>query len=343
MPEIPIQNVYYLLCYAWGHMREGEIVEAGATGRTKLANLFAQVLVNGTRRVLRQGLDRGYVTRSEDMSRLRGRVELSTSIQRALLPRAQAHCRYGTLSQDVIHNRILKSTMRHLARTEELDGDLRDGLTRLVRRFRNVRDVPLRRSLFRRVQLHSNNAFYRFLMNVCALVEQNLVVEEGGEGRRFRDFRKDDAQMGALFERFVRRFYEHEQNRYRVSAPHIRWDLDSPAPSHLPSMQTDVVLQSNGRTIIIDTKYYARTLQSHHGTQSYHSANLYQLFAYLKNAEAKSSAFEEAEGLLLYPTVAISLDEAFRVQGHEVRLRTLNLAQDWVGISNDLLAFAGCR
>jgi len=337
MAEIPIQNIYYLLCYAWGHMREGEIVETGATGRTQLADLFAQVLANGTRRVLRQGLDRGYVTRSEDTARLRGRVDLSASVQRALLPKAQAHCHYDTLSQDVLHNRILKSTMRHLARTEGLDHGLRDSLIRLSHRFRNVRDVPLRRSLFRRVQLHGNNAFYRFLMNICALVEQNLIAEEGGEGQRFRDFREDDARMGMLFERFVRTFYEHEQDRYRVSAPHIQWDLDGPAPSHLPSMRTDVVLQSQNRTIIIDTKYYAHTLQSHHGIQSYHSANLYQLFSYLKNAEAKGLDFEKAEGLLLYPTVSIDLNESFRAQGHRVRVCTVNLAQDWKAIHCDLL------
>ena len=337
MAEIPIQNVYYVLCYAWGQMREGEIVETGAVGQTELADLFAHVLINGTRRVLRQGLDRGYVTRAEDTSRLRGRVDFSASVKRSLLPRAQAHCRYDTLSRNVLHNRILKSTMRRLARLNEVDGDLRANLHRLTRRFSDVADVPLRHALFRRVQLHSNNAFYRFLMNVCALVEQNLIVEESGQGEQFRDFRRDDATMSTLFEKFVRSFYEYEQDRYRVSAPHVWWDLEGPAPEHLPSMETDMVLRSVERTIILDTKYYSSTLQSNHGKQSYHSTNLYQLFAYLKNAEAKGPEYEHAEGMLLYPTVTHDLNESFRVQGHRIRICTLNLAQDWKAIRRDLL------
>jgi 5-methylcytosine-specific restriction enzyme subunit McrC len=341
--EIPIQNVYYLLCYAWGQMREGEIVETGATGQTELANLFAQVLINGTRRVLRQDLDRGYVTRSEDTSRLRGRIDFSTSVKRALLPRAKAHCRYDTLSRDVLHNRILKGTLSHLARTAEIDSDLRSQLLHLRRRFRDVGDVPLRRSLFRRVQLHGNNAFYRFLMNVCRLVAENVIVEEGGERRQFRDFRRDDAIMSNVFERFVRRFFAHEQDLYQVEAPQILWDLDGERPARLPAMYTDVVLRSEDRTIIIDTKYYANTLQSHHSKQSYHSKNLYQLFAYLINAEAKGPDYEGADGMLLYPTVSTQLDEAFDVRGHRIRVCSIDLGQAWTGVRDDLLALVGCH
>lgn len=341
MAEIPIQNVYYLLCYAWDQMRAGEIAETGAAGETELVNLFAQVLINGTRRVLRQGLDRDYVARSEDTSRLRGRIDFSTSVQRALLPRAKAHCHYDTLSRDVLHNRILKSTLGRLAEASTIDATLRTELLHLRRRFRGVKNVPLRRSLFRRVQLHGNNAFYRFLMNVCALVEQNLTPEEKGQGARFRDFRRDDATMWKLFERFVYHFYRHEQDTYAVSAPQIAWDVDEVASAdlvRLPSMQTDVVLRSEQRTIILDTKYYANTLGAHHGRQAYHSDNLYQLFAYLKNAEATGKGYQDAEGILLYPTVAIPLDDSVTIQGHRLRVCTVNLAQDWSNIHNDLIA-----
>lgn len=201
--------------------------------------------------------------------------------------------------------------------------------------------MPLTAATFGQVQLHAGNAFYRFLINVCELVAQNVVPTEEGTGRRFRDFRREDAQMGRLFESFVRHFYDHEQGRYAVSAPHIPWDLDGPPPEHLPSMRTDIVLTSptsSRRALIIDTKYYSRTLQSHHGTQSYHSANLYQLFAYLKNAQARGPEFDQAEGMLLYPTIATTLNESFSVQGHRIHVRTIDLAQDWHAIRDDLLA-----
>jgi 5-methylcytosine-specific restriction enzyme subunit McrC len=341
MAQIPVQNVYYLLCYAWDQMEAGPVVETGATGHTTLADLFGQVLANGTKRMLRQGLDRGYVTRERSTARIRGRVDFNTSVRRALLPRAKAYCAYDELSRNVLHNRILRSTIQRLLRVSSLSSDVHAELRLLDRRLGGIDSVPLTTATFGQVQLHAGNAFYRFLINVCELVAQNVVPTEDGTGCRFRDFRREDAQMGRLFESFVRHFYAHEQDRYAVNAPHIPWDLDGPPPEHLPSMRTDMVLRSltsPQRALIIDTKYYSRTLQSHHGTQSYHSDNLYQLFAYLTNAEAKGPPFKDAEGMLLYPTIATTLNESFSVQGHRIHVRTIDLAKDWHAIRDDLLA-----
>ncbi|MCS3643830.1 5-methylcytosine restriction system specificity protein McrC [Salinibacter ruber] len=342
MSKIPIQNVYYLLCYAWDQMRAGEIVETGTAGQTELVNLFGTVLANGTERVLKQGLDRGYVTHSEDTARPRGQIDFDTSVKRALLPRGRVHCRYDRLSRDVLHNRILKSTLRSLTRAEKIDKEeLRPRLLSLVRRFGEVSDVPLRHSLFQRVQLHSGNAFYRFLLHVCSLVEQNLVPTEGGAGRQFRDFLRNEATMWKLFEDFVYNFYDHEQDRYNVSAPQIHWKVSGPVPEALPNMRTDVVLQSTGGTIILDTKYSKDALKAHYGKEVYESKHLYQLYAYLKNAESKGQKYREAEGILLYPTTGVHLNDEFQLERHRVRLCSIDLSQEWREIHEDLLALTG--
>jgi 5-methylcytosine-specific restriction enzyme subunit McrC len=340
--EIPIQNVYYLLCYAWGQMQEGSLAEAGATGHTELADLFADVLLAGTRRVLRQGLDRGYVARSEDTARLRGRINFSASAKRALLPQAKAHCTFDELSRNVLHNQILRSTLRRLRQVERLDEDLRSGLRGLERRFRGVDLIPLSGRAFGQLQLHAGNSFYRFLMNVCRLVHQNTIATESG-ARRFQNFRRDEAQMWRLFENFVYNFYEHEQSTYRVSSPRIQWDRPAGAekPARLPTMNTDIVLRSSERAIIIDTKFYRDTLGAHHEKQSYHSGNLYQLFSYLKNAAAQWRRTGRLEGILLYPTVATALDDSFVLGGHRVRVATLDLAGSWQSIRDRLLLLAG--
>ena len=54
---------------------------------------------------------------------------------------------------------------------------------------------------------------------------------------------------------------------------------------YLPTMRTDVSLESSTRHIVIDAKYYSKTLQTYFGTDTIHSGNLYQLYAYLKNLQ----------------------------------------------------------
>jgi len=343
MGRIPVQNVYYLLCYAWEQMKAGEIAETGATGQTELVDLFAKVLINGTERVLKQGLDRGYVAHSEDTSRPRGRIDFSTSLKRALIPEGKVHCQYDTLSRDVLHNRILKSTLGYLAQAEGLDEGHCKRLWSLQRRFAEVTDVPLRRSLFQQVQLDSSNSFYRFLLHVCSLIERNLVVEEEGTGRQFRDFLREDSTMWKLFEKFVLNFYDREQETYEVDSPHIQWDISGDVPEHMPQMRTDMVLTSPDRTIIIDAKFTVDTLKARKEKDLYRSKHLYQLFAYLQNAQS-DSRFEDAEGMLLYPTTDHHLGngDRFEASGHLMRVCTINLDQDWEYIYEDLLRLVGC-
>lgn len=338
MSEVPIKNIYYLLCYAWEQMEAGKITEAGATGHTKLQSLFAGVLIRGTKRVLTQGLDQEYVPTTEETQRPRGKIDFQRSVRRGLLPQGKVHCRYDELSQDALHNRILKSTLRHLARTDGVDDELQGELKVLTRRFKEVSDVPLRRSLFSQIQLHSNNAFYRFLLQVCSLVVQNLVPQENDNGYRFRDFLRDEATMYHLFENFVFNFYDAEQDRYAVDSPHIEWDVIGDPPKTLPNMRTDVVLKSQNHTVIIDTKYTTDSLTTHHGTDLYKSNHLYQLFAYLQNAEAMDERYDDAEGILLYPTAGTHLADSFEVRGHVMRLCTLDLSQEWPDIEEDLLS-----
>jgi 5-methylcytosine-specific restriction enzyme subunit McrC len=150
--------------------------------------------------------------------------------------------------------------------------------------------------------------------------------------------------MARVFEEFVRNFYRTEQKNYFVQPLTIAWDAVRLAPigaGRLPDMRVDVFLRSSERRIIIDTKYYSEALQSYHGSKSFQSGNLYQLFSYLKNAAGTDGAFAKAEGILLYPCTGVSLDESFTIQDHQVRLATVDLNQPWQQIGKRLLGLLG--
>ena len=46
--EIPIQNIYFLLCYAWDKLEERDLVDVDPVGITGLVDLFSRVLITGT-------------------------------------------------------------------------------------------------------------------------------------------------------------------------------------------------------------------------------------------------------------------------------------------------------
>lgn len=338
--QIPIQNIYYLLSYAWNKLEEKDIVSVEQIGSNHALDLFAKVLSNGMAYIMRRGLDRGYIAQADQTARLRGRIDFGRSLKTTFLRSPALFCEYDELSYDVLHNQIIRTIISRILKVKELNGGIRQDLRFIDGRLRHVSLIPLAKKHFTLVQLHSNNSFYDFLLKVCELVHDNLLISEEEADWKFRDFLRDEKAMGRLFEDFVRNFYRLEQSEFAAGCEIINWQarpLDGTPIELLPEMRTDVSLTSRSRKIVIETKYYFKALQTYYDRQSIHSGNLYQIFSYLENLPHDDERESHCEGILLYPTTEQELDLAYEIKGHKVRICTVNLDQDWQGIHRRLL------
>lgn len=335
--EIPILNIYFLLCYAWDKLEERDLVDVDPVGITELVDLFSRILISGTNHLIKRGFDRNYVLHEEQTSRLKGKIRFDAVIK-AGAPTATLPCEFDELSYDVVHNRILKATARRLMRTDTISKENAEGLAALCRQLSEVKDVELTGRIFGQVELHRNNQFYDFLMKLCALIHHNLLVSETRGRSRFRDFTRDKDQMEVLFENFVRNFYkQHTRSRYSVRREYIRWNLIARDPSDtklLPRMETDISLEAEDRKIIIECKYTPEATQMRYESEKLRSGHLYQLHAYLSNLPDQES---RCEGLLLYPEVDKPISAVFTGNGRTISIRTINLHQPWMAIHDDLL------
>ena len=346
---IPVENVYFLLCYAWGRFDEGEMVEVASQDFCSAADLLASVLHRGVSRLLRKGLDRGYLEKEEILNTIRGRIDIGYTGRHALHRRGRAMCRFDDMEHDVLHNRIIKSTIGRLICVKDLERTTKDKLLGTYRRLQGIGDIELRPAVFKRVTIHRNNRYYRFLLHVCQLLVSYLVPDEARGTYRFRDFLRDEKRMAYLFQEFVFNFLAKEQAEYAVKSDRLRWpatalDLDREVDLDLlPVMDTDISLRSPSRTLIIDTKYYAEVLRAKHDYKpKVRSEHLYQINAYLDSLETKDFPDDHADGLLLYPTNSTTVDLGWNIRGHTVMVKTIDLAQPWQNIRGDLLRIVDC-
>ena len=340
--DIPIRNIYFLLCYAWRRLEEHDLLALDVDDVTELVDLFARVLLGGVRHLRRRGLDRGYLNHEERTSTIRGRVDLDRTVRENLLQHGRVCCRFDELSHDVLHNRILRSTMEVLAGDPSLDPELAQGLSDALRWFAGVERVALTPSVFRKLQLHRNNAVYGFLMDICRLVMEQLLVSEGSGESLFRNFLRNDEEMRRLFEQFVRNFYSLELDDARVSAKKLNWAgtaADEDSAGVLPGMITDVTIERDDEVIILDTKYTPKALaESHHGTAArLRTGHLYQLYAYVRNAEMLGGKWATCSGVLLYPSVGEKFRFEYEMAGHPLRICSVDLAAEWREIRNELM------
>jgi 5-methylcytosine-specific restriction enzyme subunit McrC len=339
--DIPIANIYYLLCYAWDALEEKDsLADAGTSDAPDLLNLFARVLANGTRRLLHRGLDRGYLPQEGEIPGVRGKLLATPTLRRSLLRKGRAYCGWDELEYDTLPNRILKSTLAGLALHHDLEKEARSKVRDVLRWLEPVRTMELRGSDFRRVQLHRNNRIYGFLLHVCEYVHQHWLPEEQGGGKRFRDFVRDG--LPGLFEKFLFNFYQHELGEeWQTCAPKFGWQMsgeNNDAKDLVPTMETDVCLVGPGRVIVMDAKFYLNALKTNaYGSKRLAAGNLYQLFTYLRQ-RSHVPGWEIAEGVLLYPRVGDVFAPEFWTHGHRIRALTVDLYKPWQEIERQLLA-----
>ena len=252
----------------------------------------------------------------------------------------KARCTYDELSVNTLPNKLIKSTIRYLASVPNLDNNLRKQLRLLYRELEGVEDIPLTRLAFRRVQLRRNARFYKFLLSICEMVAGSWLIDEETGEYRFRDFMRDPKMMARLYENFILNFYRIERPDLEVKKEKIKWAAsseDDNALMYLPGMETDISIRDRDQTLIIDAKYYQQTFSSYYDSESIHSSNLYQVFAYLKNLEERGGTDAQADGMLLYPVVDQHVRLHYEIQGHSVSICTIDLAADWTDLRSELL------
>jgi len=337
--QIPIENIYYLLCYAWNRLDEKDRVKVAVDESNDLLDLFARLLINGTRILLKRGIEKSYVEETLEFAGVKGKLELSATIKSGLHHKQRTICTIDDFSGNILINRILLSTILRLIKTEGVDGSLRKDLKSLVWMLPGIDPVNLSPSVFAKVRLHRNNRSYSFLMHVCRIIFDNTLPTEKPGVWEFIDFTRDQRQMNKLFESFLLNFYRREFPRWSVRSEQLTWQLEAPDPSdldYLPRMVTDISITTPDGRIIIDAKYYTSTLSLHWGKEKIISGNLYQIFSYLVNQQSDDPASLFTRGILIYPTTSVELNLKFLYRSHPVEVSTVNLNQHWKEIENRL-------
>ena len=109
-----------------------------------------------------------------------------------------------------------------------------------------------------------------------------LLNKDAGE-QKLADF-EDEKGLPKLYEKFILEYYRRHYPQVKASASQIPWALDGDdCGTMLPVMQSDITLSYGKKTLIIDAKCYTKNTQSQFDKRTIHSANLYQIFTYVKN------------------------------------------------------------
>lgn len=331
-----------MLSYAWSKWKEVEKINVGLDDFEDALNLLTRVFTNGCDLLLKRNLDKLYQPITEQYFGIKGKIDFNASLADNTFIRGKAICTFDEYTEDIPLNRIIKAVLERLMNMTAVDKSLRDRVRIQYRKMNKVGTIKLLPIHFHQVQLHRNNQFYKLLLNVGLLIVENSAVDSKSGAYMFKDFSKSPREMGIIFEEFVRKFYYEEQEKFIISREKINWQVDAISSGDLnllPEMQTDISAQSSLKKLIIDTKFYSKTLDGQFDNKKFYSSNLYQLYSYLKNLEldTRNPLNLNSDGILLYPKIDKDLDEEYIMGNHKIRIVTIDLSCNWEVIHNRLL------
>ena len=334
---IPIHNIYYMLSYAFSVLNEQGYKSITTEEFHNVGELCAAILAKGVSKQIKRGLGREYITECEELSSPREKIEITETIKAQSLVRKKLVCTFDEYSHNFYMNRIIKTTICLLLKSR-ISSSRKKDLRKVLVFFEGVEELDYHLINWN-IQYNRNNQTYRMLISICFLIIKGLIQNQSDGSVKLMDF-LDERRMSKLYELFILEYYRKEHPKLSANATQIPWKLDDDYDDMLPVMQTDISLTYMSRNLIIDAKYYGKSVQEQYGIYKNHSGNLYQIFTYVKNKEFQlvDSDHEPVSGMILYAKTdeEVFPNNLYRMSGNLIEVRTLDLSGEFSSIRDQL-------
>ena len=333
---IYIKNIYYMLSYAFRVLNEKGYRKIQTESFENTADLLSEILIIGVSKQIKQGLVKDYIDVTETTSSVRGKINITESINSQSFIKRQLNCTYDEFSLNCYLNQILKTTMSLLVKSD-ISRSRRKKLKNLLMYFSEV-DMLDAGSINWKIRFDRNNQTYKMLINICYLAINGLIHSEDVGDKKLMEF-LDDQLMSTLYEKFLLNYFKKEHPEIYTHAPQINWQIEEGVDFLLPKMKTDVTLEYGGKILIIDAKFYSSNTSQNYGKDMHHSGNLYQIFTYVKNKSLELEGNDvEVSGMLLYAMTneSIQPNSDYVMSGNKISVKTLDLNQEFEVIKDQL-------
>lgn len=339
--SIQIRNIYYMLAYAFQQLKQNNYEDIAGEKFDEIHDLFVEILARGISYQLKQGLHKEYIEVQESLTTLRGKLDMNGTIKNKMQRKQILDCDYDILSENNLFNQILKTTVLFLLDQDNVKHAKKVALKKLMLFFSKVDVIDISTIKWNTLRFDRNSKTYQMLLYICYFILDGMLLTTESGKYKMKSF--SDEHMCKLYEKFVLEFFRKHYPMLNAQAAQVEWNVNKSVPSSnmLPIMQTDIMLQFNDRTLIIDTKYYTRSLQYQFDKATIHSNNLFQIFAYVMNLDKSHTG--KIDGMLLYAKTdeEISPDgEQKFADGNTIFFRTLDLNSSFEDITIQLANIA---
>lgn len=272
--------------------------------RLSLFEIFIKMFLDEVTVLTKQGLKASYFNVEENERFYKGKLLASQNIKHNLINRERFFVRYDHFNINRPENRLIKSTLRFLL-TVTNDNNNRRNVMRLLSFFDGVDfssniDDDFTKCFVDRSMIHYDKA-----------ISWSLVFLKGNSFSAYSGSKVALAllfPMEKIFESFiadkVRKFIRNGGN---IRTQDTRYSLFD-KPSRAFMLRPDIVIENEGKTIVIDTKW--KLLSENVRNNGILQSDMYQMYAYCKKYNAEKI-------VLLYPNSDLVSKNFISYESHD--------------------------
>lgn len=292
--------------------------------RETLLEILIRIFCDKMTEAVRRGLPRRYRAHEDDLSALRGTLDVPRQFTRHASNPERLACRFDELSQDIALNQIMKAAVVHLSRMSRSAANQRS-LRELAFAYAEISAVPVRTLKWGEVIIDRTNRAWQDLFSMAHLFLMNRyqttsLGRSHGTALLF--------EMNALFEEYVGRLVTRALagTEFSVSLQGGRlFCLTSVEDDH-PVFQTkpDILIRRAGQVVhVIDTKWKRISARIDDPKMGVSQGDVYQMMAY-------AQLYTAPKLTLLYPHHdGLGADEGvqarYRITGQQTLIETASI------------------
>ena len=286
------------------------------TDRLNLLEIFIQMFLGEINILIKQGMKSAYTNVEANESFYKGKLMASQNIRRNLVRRDRFFVQYDDFNPNRPENRLIKSTLRliHEVTTDEKN---RQMIMRLISLFDDIDFSTNVTADFDKCSSDRSMSHYNKALSWCRLflMGNSFTSYSGCEVAIALLF-----PMERIFENYIAtRLRRHVTRDMKIRTQDSRYSLfDSPKRAFM--LRPDIVIEANGRSFVLDTKW--KLLSSSSRNNGISQADMYQMYAYAKkyNAERVLLVYPYSDGINKHDIRYLS-DDDVKVEVHFIDLR----------------------
>ena len=255
-----------------------------------LYEIFINMYLQEVRQLVKRGIKSAYVTQEDNLKYYKGKLLINQQIRTNLAHRERFYVTYDEFHPNRAENRLVKATLLKLQKLTSSAENAKE-INQLLTAFEMVEPSLNYQKDFSRVKIDRNTKDYEMLMQWSKVFLMN---------KSFTTFSGDSTSRALLFPmESVYESYVAQQIR-KIFCPD-GWEVSSQDKGHYLfvepkrqfALRPDIVLEMDGRTVIMDTKWKS-LVDNERINYGISQADMYQMYVYSKK-------YKTSEIWLLYP------------------------------------------